>query len=248
MKNMQSEQSHKKRGASGIAVDVAILMAAVLVSIVLLVQHSNATQVTIDTREDRYFRPVNPKVDLLFGNPNANLFIVEYGDLECPYCKEFHPHAKALIKSDWGVSGQVAWVWRNGFHINETSIKKAQTLECIRLHAGEQARMTAWRFIEESLIGGVMEIEYPHDRYKMLMKRLTIPYEEVEKCRKEGGEVALPILQAIQDVRELAITETPYIQFISGSGELLFESVGVLTTAQLESYVANILRSNRREK
>ena len=245
---MKVEQSQKKRGISGIVVDVTILVAAVLVSVVLLVQHSNATQVTMDMREDRYFRPVNPKIDLLFGNPDANLFIVEYGDLECPYCKEFHPHAKALIKSDWGISGQVAWVWRNGFHINETSLKKAQTLECIRLHAGEQARMTAWRFIEESLVGGVMEVAYPHDRYKMLMKRLNIPYEKVEACRKEGKDIALPTLQAIQDVRELNITETPYIQFISGSGELLFESVGVLTTAQLESYVANILRSSKREK
>ena len=245
---MKVDQSRKENAGSGIIVDIAILAAAVLISAVLLVQHSDATQVTMDTREDRYFRPVNPKVDLLFGNPEASLFIVEYGDLECPYCKEFHPYAKALIKGDWGVSGQVAWVWRNGFHINETSLKKAQTLECIRLHAGEQARMIAWRFIEESLVGGVMEEEYPHDRYKMLMKRLTIPYEKVEVCRKEGEDIALPILQAIQDVRELNITETPYVQFISGSGELLFESVGVLTTAQLESYVANILQSNKRKK
>ena len=138
----------------GVVVDIVIFATALLISIVLLVQHSDATQVTVDTREDRYFRPVNPKIDLLFGNPEADLFIVEYGDLECPYCKEFHAHAKTLIKSDWGVSGKVAWVWRNGFHINDTSVKKAQTLECVRLHAGEQARMTAWKFIEESLVGG----------------------------------------------------------------------------------------------
>ena len=92
-----------------------------------------------------------------------------------------------------------------------------------------------------------MEVETPHDRYKMLMRRLNIPFEQVEECRK-GEEVALPILQAIQDVRELGIGETPYIQFISGNGELLFESVGSLTTAQLESYVANILQDNKKKK
>lgn len=244
---MEAAQT-QKRGGYKIAIDVLIIVIALLVSIVLLVQHSNATEVMIDARDDRYFRPVNKKIDLIFGNPKADLFIVEYGDLECPYCKEFHPHAKTLIKSDWGISGKVAWVWRNGFHINETSVKKAQTLECIRLHAGEQARMTAWKFIEESLIGGVMEIEYPDDRYKMLMKRLNVPFDKVEQCRKEGKEVALQTLQAIQDVRELNIDETPYIQFISGNGELLFESVGSLTTAQLESYVANILQSNKKER
>ena len=192
----------------------------------------------------RYFRPVDPEVDLIFGNPEADLFIVEYGDLECPHCKEFHAHAKTLIKSGWGISGKVAWVWRNGFHINETSLKKAQTLECIRLHAGEQSRLRAWNFIEESLIGGVLEVEYPFDRYKMLMKQLNIPFEQVEKCRK-ANETAPQLVQAIQDIRELSITETPYIQFISGGGELLFESVGVLTTAQLEGYVASILQHTK---
>ena len=126
--------------------------------------------------------------------------------------------------------------------------KKHKPLNASAIHAGEQARMTAWKFIEESLIGGVMEVEYPHNRYKMLMNRLNIPYDKVEKCRKEGKDIALHILQAIQDVRKLNIDETPYIQFISGNGELLFESVGSHTTPELESYIANILQSNKERK
>ncbi len=245
MKTVQT----KKKDLHGAVVDVAIFLIALLISVVLLMQHSTAVQVMIDTREDRYFRPVQPKIDLLFGNPEADLFIVEYGDLECPYCKDFHTHAKTFIKSDWGVSGKVAWVWRNGFHINDTSLRKAQTLECVRLHAGEQGRMTAWKFIEESLIGGVMEVEYPHDRYKMLMSRLNIPFDRVEACRKEPPPIVQAILvQAIDDVRKLEIDETPYIQFISGGGELLFESVGSLTTTQLESYVSAILQNNKEGK
>ena len=235
----------RKKDIYTILVDIVILGTAILLSIVLLIQHGNTTRVTIDTREDRYYRPVDPKIDLIFGNPEADLFIVEYGDLECPYCKEFHGHAKTLIQSDWGKSGKVAWVWRNGFHINDTSIKKAKTLECIRLHSGEQSRMTAWKFIEESLIGGVLEVEYPHERYKALMDHLNIPFNRVEECKK-SNEIALPILQAIKDIRELDIDETPYVQFISKNGELLFESVGSLTTAQLEGYIASILRSNKK--
>ena len=241
---MASPQPQTKN-VYGIVVDIVILALALLISIVLITRHNSTVSVTIDTREDRYFRPVNPKSDLILGNPEATLFVVEYGDLECPYCKEFHAHIKTLIKSDWGVSGKVAWVWRNGFHINETSIEKAKTLECVRLHAGEKARVAAWQFIEESLVGGVLEDAYPYDRYKMLMKRLNIPFEQVEECRKNNEETALPILQAIKDVRELNITETPYLQFISGNGELLFESIGLLTTTQLEGYIASILQSTK---
>ena len=242
MKTTEPGQAQKKRSRN--IVDATILIITLIISTVLLIQHSNAKQVTIDTREERYFRPVNPKIDLIFGNPKADLFIVEYGDLECPHCKEFHTHIKNLIQGDWGISGKVAWVWRNGFHINETSLKKAQTLECIRLHANEQARITAWKFIEESLIGGVMETEYPHERYKMLMKRLNVPFEKIETCKK-GKDIALQILQAIHDIRELDIHETPYIQFMSGNGDLLFESVGVLTTTELEGYIASILQNKK---
>ena len=231
----------KKENVAALVTDIVILAVTVLVSVVLLVQHSSAKQMIADVREDLYFRPVNPKIDLLFGNPDADLFIVEYGDLECPHCREFHPHIKTFIQSDWGVSGKVAWVWRNGFHINETSIKKGQVLECIRLHGGDRARMTAWKFLEESLLSGVMEIDYPSDRYRVIMERLNISPDRIEECRRDN-EVALQILQSIEDVRKLNIIETPYIQFISGNGELLFETVGSLTVSQLEDYVASILR------
>ena len=236
------ETEPQKKDIYALIVDIVIVVTAILISAVLLIQYKNTAQVTIDTREDRYYRPVDPKKDLIFGNPEADLFIVEYGDLECPFCKEFHAYAKKIIQSDWGVSGKVAWVWRNGFHINETSIEKAKTLECVRLHAGEKSRSITWNFIEESLIGGVLENEYPHERYKTLMDKLKISHDRIEECKK-NKEMAAPILQAIIDVRELDITETPYLQFISGNEELLFESIGSLTPAQLEGYVASILQS-----
>ena len=88
------ETEPQKKDVYAILVDAVILGIAVLISIILLVQYNKTAQVTIDTREDRYYRPVNPKTDLIFGNPEADLFIVEYGDLECPYCKEFHTNIK----------------------------------------------------------------------------------------------------------------------------------------------------------
>ena len=225
-----------------LAVDITIVGIAVLISGTLLIRHADETAVTADTREERYFRPVDTKTDLIYGNPGADLFIVEYGDLECPYCKDFHPNAEKLVESDWGISGKVAWVWRNGFHINRVSVDKARTLDCVRLHTGKQSRTLAWKFIEESLTGGVYEREYPYERYKTIMNRLDIPFEKVEECRK-NNETEESLAIAARDVEKLNITETPYLQFISGNGELLFESVGSLTLAQLESFVASIIRN-----
>ena len=229
-----------------VLLDITILGTAIAISGVLFFQYHNTVSVTADTREERYFRPVDPTEDLIYGNPEAELFIVEYGDLECPYCKDFHPNAKELIKSNWGISGKVAWVWRNGFHINLVSVEKARVLECVRLHGGEKSRTRAWGFIEESLLGGVLEREYPYDRYKEIIEQLGLSFERIEQCRKDN-ETARKIAIAARDVKELNITETPYLQFVSGSGELLYESVGLLTTSQIESFVASIFRNLRNE-
>ena len=238
---MEEKKSTSSKKILALLVDGTILFIAIVLSIIILVQHNTTVSVTVAEPNERYFRPVDPATDLIFGNPEAELFIVEYGDLECPYCREFHPHIKTLIQSDWGISGRVAWVWRNGFHINKISAEKARTLECIRLHAGNQSRSKAWKFIEESLFGGVHEGEYPFDRYKIIIEQLDISFERIESCRKTNEPVEQLAL-ALEDIKELRIDETPYLQFISGNGELLFESAGLLTIDQLESFLANIFQ------
>ncbi|MDE0243519.1 MAG: thioredoxin domain-containing protein [Candidatus Kaiserbacteria bacterium] len=233
-------------GILALVVDIVIILIAIVASATLFIQHSSSSTVTTDTREEQYVRPVDPTIDLIFGNPNADLFIVEYADLECPHCQEFHPTIQSFIKSKWGKSGKVAWVWRNGFHINETSIEKARTLECIRRYPGPSGRMAVWQFIEESLRGGVYEGSYPTERYREIMERFDIPAEEVEACREQDS-IAAHIAIAAKDVVELDIEETPHIQFISRSGELLFDGVGVLSATELESFVAHIMQSRRQE-
>ena len=55
----------------------------------------------------------SPAVDLnrhVYGNPEAPVTIVEYGDLECPYCKAAAPVLRSLID---GSEGGVRIVWRH---------------------------------------------------------------------------------------------------------------------------------------
>jgi protein-disulfide isomerase len=46
------------------------------------------------------------------GNANAPLKIVEFSDLECPFCKAFHLAMEKLFDK-YGASGKVAWVYRH---------------------------------------------------------------------------------------------------------------------------------------
>jgi protein-disulfide isomerase len=53
--------------------------------------------------------PVN-KNDHSIGDKDATIEMVEYGDYQCPYCREAHPVLKQIMKE---FEGQVRFVFRN---------------------------------------------------------------------------------------------------------------------------------------
>ncbi len=72
-------------------------------------------------------RPVD-ETDYIFGNPNAPILMIEYSDYDCPFCKQFH-NTMQQIMSEYGVDGQVAWVYRQypiaDLHPNSPKISEA---------------------------------------------------------------------------------------------------------------------------
>ena len=73
--------------------------------------------------------------DHYFGNKDAEVVIVEYGDLECPYCAALHPTIEKLI-TDYG--GKVAWVYRDfPLSIHANAQIKAEAAECASAQGGD---------------------------------------------------------------------------------------------------------------
>lgn len=67
--------------------------------------------------------------DHIRGDANAQVTVVEFSDLECPFCKQFHPTMKQLL-SEYG--NKVRWVYK---HFPLTSLhpkaqKEAEASEC----------------------------------------------------------------------------------------------------------------------
>ncbi|OGK25007.1 hypothetical protein A3C25_03030 [Candidatus Roizmanbacteria bacterium RIFCSPHIGHO2_02_FULL_38_11] len=62
------------------------------------------------------------------GDKNVRFVLVEYSDMECPFCKQFHPSMQKLL-NDYG--GKIAWVYRQlplPFH--SKAQKSAEATEC----------------------------------------------------------------------------------------------------------------------
>lgn len=83
-------------------------------------------------------RPVSSK-DHIRGNQNADIFVVEYSDTECPFCKQFHADLKQVI-SEYQSEGKVAWVYRH-FPLDQLHSKarsEAVALECAAEQGGNE--------------------------------------------------------------------------------------------------------------
>ena len=89
-------------------------------------------------------RPVT-SADHIIGSPNSQILLVEYSDLECPYCKEFHATLKKLA-ADYAGTGKVAWVYRH-FPLDKhpQATVEAEASECVTALGGENA---FWQFID----------------------------------------------------------------------------------------------------
>lgn len=74
--------------------------------------------------------PVVPS-EHIFGNANAEIFIVEYSDLECPFCKRFH-ETMVKVMAQYEKGAQVAWVYRHFplDAIHSKARKEAEATEC----------------------------------------------------------------------------------------------------------------------
>jgi len=85
-------------------------------------------------------RAYDPAVDHILGNPDAPVKVIEYADLECPYCKTFHATMHQIMQH-YGPSGKVAWVYRPFplAQLHSKAPKEAEAAECAADQGGDTA-------------------------------------------------------------------------------------------------------------
>lgn len=88
--------------------------------------------------------------DHIIGNPDAPILVIEYSDLECPYCKRFGATMKEVVAES---NGNVAWIYRH-WVVHQTALPKAGAAECVAKLKGEDA---FWKYID--LVFGLMKTQ-----------------------------------------------------------------------------------------
>lgn len=90
---------------------------------------------------------VNKDSDHIKGNKDAKITIVEYSDMECPYCQRFHPTMQQVI-ADYG--DKVNWVYRHFplTSIHPNAMNLALSSECVAELEGNDK---FWEFVDSTV-------------------------------------------------------------------------------------------------
>ena len=148
--NIELQPEPKKQS---LAIPAAILLGfAMIAAAIYFSNQGGNTVVTAPTnnttgeeQQNGDLSAINPVTedDHIRGNPNAPIMLVEYSDYDCPFCKNFHETMNQIME-DYGLSGQVAWVYRHfpleQLHPNAPRIALAS--ECVAELGGDDAFWT----------------------------------------------------------------------------------------------------------
>lgn len=151
--------------------------------------------------------PVNIKVnkdDRVLGNEDASVTIVEFSDLQCPYCAKFHTTMNQIARD---FPGQVRWVYKHFplESIHPFAKRAALATEC----AGEQGKFweyTNYLFESQSKIN--------NEFLKESAKNLKLDSDKFDKCL-DGERYLSKVNSDIAEGRKAGVAGTP-ASFING--------------------------------
>ena len=219
------------------AIPIAIVIAGVLVAGAVFWGKSPTPQSTaqlqpppVQTASTEELTKNAPSIsasDHVLGNPAAPVTVVEYSDIECPFCRRFHPTMQKVI-AEYGVKGQVSWVYRQfPLDIHPKAYPEALASECV---VAQSDNATFWKFINalmELKIGGdgqptgvISDSLSAEERIAEAAKKLNLDVSKISSC-----VTSQTYRQKISDARTEGIkaglgqnqTGTPYTVIISGS-------------------------------
>src|SRR3989344_9132790 len=216
---MQEEQK--------ISVPVAIVVASIIVALAIIYTNRNGSlipkkdsgelELAGETSQKKLadnLKPVSAK-DHILGNPNAPVKIVEFSDIECPFCKSFHPTMKRIVDT-YGKEGQVAWVYRHfPLQIHPKAVPEAYATECATEQGGNDI---FWKYLDKMFEMSASNNQTDPAVMSQVAKSLGLDVQKFESCLNSGRYEAL-VNESIEDGLAAGVSGTPHSIVIGKDGK-----------------------------
>lgn len=174
--------------------------------------------------------------DYVRGDKQAPLTLIEYSDLECPFCKTFHP---TMIQVLGDYTGKVNWVYRHfplSFHANAQ--KEGEAALCVGKLGGSDKY---WSFVdkifERTTSNGT---GFALDNLGPLAKEIGVDQTKFQSCL-DGGEMAAQVASETADGSQAGAQGTPTTFLVGQDGKTITAFPGALPYAQIKSAVDSAL-------
>ncbi len=181
-------------------------------------------------------KPIGP-TDHIMGNPAAPVKVIEYSDLECPFCKEFQPTMQKIV-SDY--AGQVAWVFRE-FPLAQLHPKaphEAEAAECAAEVGGNDG---FWAFINRLYAVTPSNNGLDPAQLPQIAADVNLDASKFATCLS-SGKYASVVAASAAEAQSIGAQGTPFSVVITKSGKLSVLN-GAYPYAQVKAVIDQALQS-----
>jgi protein-disulfide isomerase len=227
--NMENTSAEKVNTApdsqNKLSMPVAIIIAGIIIAFGIIasgrmgnIKLGNKGKINVkDPGESRMIEPVK-KDEHIYGDlSKAKVAIVEFSDLECPYCKQIHPMLKEVTTA---YGGDVVWVYRH-FPLESIHARariSAHGSECVAEIAGNEG---FWKFIDGIFNHNTSDNPLVDENLTKLAVASGVSAEEFNNCQT-SGKYNEKIDSTITDAENAGAEGTPDVTVINlKSGEAI---------------------------
>ncbi|MBI4281437.1 thioredoxin domain-containing protein [Candidatus Uhrbacteria bacterium] len=181
------------------------------------------------------FRQIDLASDHIRGDQNAKVSIIEYSDLECPFCKGFHATMRETLDA---YQGKVNWVYRHFplSQLHSKAPKEAEATECAFAQGGHDA---FWKFVDRIFAitpsnDGLDPAELPK-----IAAAIGLNQKKFETCLSSGEQRAKVQADA-NDASIAGARGTPYSVIVVGDQKIPVS--GAVPVSQLKQMLDSVVR------
>lgn len=155
--NSTAQVVNNKKNISNFITPIAIIIAGILIALSLYTRDSSTeSNKGKDLINDALTGPKVEFTDIkstdhIRGSKDAKIVIIEYSDIECPFCKIYHQTMKKIYE-EFSKDNDVAWIYRHfpisygDSPLHKNAAKEAEATECAEEIGGSDM---FWKYLDE---------------------------------------------------------------------------------------------------
>ncbi len=165
-----------------------------------------------------------PLPDMVLGNPDAPIEIIEYASMTCPHCAAFHNDTMPQLKEEWIDTGRAKLVFRE-FPLDRLAVVASAVARC----AGPEHYFGFIDVLFETQ-GTWARAEDPIEAIKQIVRMGGLDPAMVDTCISDSGMIDGVIATRLYGEQNYEIKSTPSF-IIDGevhAGDLSYEEMNAL--------------------